>query len=74
MLQLEHPVHSGTLAQRRKPRAKNIASGGHFRPMQYEVKAELDSFFGQTKSQKRQLALRSKDEDGHMWFDRIGEA
>lgn len=43
----------------------------HFRPMRYEVKAELDKFFGQTKNQKRDMALRTKDEDGHVWYDGI---
>jgi hypothetical protein len=46
----------------------------HFRPLPFEVKAEMDNFFGQTKGQKRQLALRTRGEDGHVWFDGIGES
>ncbi|UZJ56188.1 hypothetical protein CBS101457_005508 [Exobasidium rhododendri] len=43
----------------------------HFRPIPFEVKAEFDSFFGHTKGQKRELALRIKGDDGHLWYDRI---
>ncbi|PWN87867.1 hypothetical protein FA10DRAFT_269153 [Acaromyces ingoldii] len=45
-------------------------SKNHFRPIRYEVAAELDAIFGMTKAQKRQRALRTRDEhDGTLWFD-----
>lgn len=52
---------------------KSPISKQHFRPVPFQTKADIDNFFGQTKGQKRQLALRTKDEDGRIWFDRIGE-
>lgn len=54
--------------------ASSPISKNHFRPIRFEVAAELDAFFGMTKAQKRQRALRIKDEDdGTLWFDNFGE-
>lgn len=44
-----------------------------FRPVDFQTQVEIEKFFGQTRAQKRQLALHTKDEDGRWWFDRIGE-
>lgn len=43
----------------------------HFRPIRYEVQAELDKLFGLTEMQKRHL--RHRDEDGKLWFDGLEE-
>jgi hypothetical protein len=45
----------------------------HFRPIRYEVQAEVDKLFGLSQMQKRQLALRHRDEDGRLWFDGLEE-
>lgn len=54
-----------------------IGSSGNgrnnFRPMTYETKAQLDSFFVQTSKQKKEGRLRTKDEEGRRWYDGIGE-
>ncbi|PWN31507.1 uncharacterized protein FA14DRAFT_94998 [Meira miltonrushii] len=44
-----------------------------FRPIRYEVQAEMDKLFGLSQMQKRQLALRHRDEDGRLWFDGLEE-
>lgn len=44
-----------------------------FRPIRYEVQAEMDKLFGLSQIQKRQLALRHRDEDGRLWFDGLEE-
>ncbi|PWN19883.1 hypothetical protein BCV69DRAFT_299643 [Microstroma glucosiphilum] len=42
-----------------------------FRPVDFQTQVEIERFFGQTRTQKRQLALHTKDEDGRWWFDGI---
>lgn len=45
----------------------------HFRPIRYEVQAEVDKLFGLSQNGQRQLALRHRDEDGRIWFDGLEE-
>ena len=67
----------GQLQSKRQPDSSRgqiaPSASHHFRPVPFEIKAELDNFFGQTRGQKRELALRTRGEDGHLWYDGIGE-
>lgn len=53
--------------------ATSPSKRSHFRPVDFQTKVELDHFFGQTKQQKRELALHMRDENGRWWFDAQGE-
>ncbi|CAO1618004.1 unnamed protein product [Parajaminaea phylloscopi] len=53
------PQHKTTSPSRRN----------HFRPVDFQTKVELDHFFGQTKLQRRELALHMRDTSGKWWFD-----
>lgn len=69
--------NEGQLQSKRQPNGSHGQSAPsashHFRPVPFQIKSELDNFFGQTSGQKRELALRTRGEDGHLWYDGIGE-
>ncbi|PWN46907.1 hypothetical protein IE53DRAFT_283704 [Violaceomyces palustris] len=48
-----------------------IQGRSNFRPAPYSTAAELDAIFGMTKAQKRQQNLRTRDEDGRLYYDHI---
>lgn len=72
--QQRRPVDDDVVSYREMKVNDSPISKTHFRPIRYEVAAELDAIFGVTKAQKRQRALRTRDEhDGTLWFDSFGE-
>jgi hypothetical protein len=69
-----YPEQHASSSSASSSNASKAVNKNKFRPVDFQTQVEIEKFFGQTRAQKRQLALHTKDEDGRWWFDGIGES